>query len=100
MSTPLRSTYPVPVEDLIPAARELADKTGGVPSQNRLMKDFRIGKEKAKAVRLALIDEDARATETHLHTVPDSADTEPETVAESTGDEMPPAATGEASPQV
>ncbi|HET6293531.1 MAG TPA: ABC transporter permease [Kribbella sp.] len=100
MSTPLRSTYPVPVEDLIPAARTLVDKTGGIPSQNQMMKHFRIGKEKAKAVRLALIEEDAATTATHLHTVPDPADTEPETVAESTGDEMPPAVEEEASPQV
>jgi hypothetical protein len=100
MSTPLRTTYPVPVEDLIPAARTLADKTGGIPSQNQMMKHFRIGKDKAKAVRLALIEEDTRNATSHLHTVPNPADTEPETVPETTGDEMPPAAEEEASPQV
>jgi hypothetical protein len=96
MSTPLRSTYPVPVEDLIPAARTLAGKAGGIPSQNQMMKHFRIGKEKAKAVRLALIEEDAATTAMHLHTVPDPADTDPESI----GDEMPPAVEEEASPQV
>ncbi|MEU4390599.1 ABC transporter permease [Kribbella sp. NPDC023855] len=100
MSIPLRTTYPVPVEELIPAARKLAAKTGGIPSQNRLMKHFRIGKDKARAVRLALIEEDAAATGTHLHTVPDPAETAPETVAEPTDDEMPRAVAGEASPQV
>jgi hypothetical protein len=100
MSTPLRTTYPVPVEDLIPAARKLADEAGAVPSQNRLMKHFRIGKEKAKAVRLALIEEDAPATGTHLHPVPDPVESAPETEADRSNDEMPRAAAGEASPQV
>ncbi|GAA3597867.1 ABC transporter permease [Kribbella ginsengisoli] len=100
MSTPLRTTYPVPVEDLIPAARKLAAKTGGVPSQNRLMKHFRIGKDKAKAIRLALIEEDGAATGTHLHPVPSPAESAPETEAAPTNDEMPRAAAGEASPQV
>ncbi|MEV8377834.1 ABC transporter permease [Kribbella sp. NPDC056861] len=100
MSIPMRSTYPVPVEDLVPAARKLAAKTGGVPSQNRLMKEFRIGKDKARAVRLALIEEDATVTGTHLHTVPDPVETAPETEAELTHDEMPRAAEEGASPQV
>ncbi|MEV8373070.1 ABC transporter permease [Kribbella sp. NPDC056861] len=100
MSTPLRTTYPVPVEDLIPAARKLAAKAGGVPSQNRLMKHFRIGKDKAKAIRLTLIEEDTAATGTHLHPVPDPYETAPETEAAPTNDEMPRAAAGEASPQV
>lgn len=100
MSTPLRTTYPVPVENLIPAARKLAGEAGAVPSQNRLMKEFRIGKDKARAVRLALIEEDAAVTGTHLHTVPNPVDTAPETTAEPTNDEMPRAADGEASPQV
>ncbi|MFI5710986.1 ABC transporter permease [Kribbella sp. NPDC051620] len=100
MSTPLRTTYPVPVEDLIPAARKLADEAGAVPSQNRLMKHFRIGKEKAKAVRLALIGEDAAVTGTHLHTVPDPVESAPETEADPTVEEMPRAVAGGASPQV
>lgn len=100
MSTPLRTTYPVPVEDLIPAARKLADDAGAVPSQNRLMKHFRIGKEKAKAVRLALIEEDAAVSGTHLHPVPDPVESASETEAEPTNEEMPRATVGEASPQV
>ncbi|MEV6411868.1 ABC transporter permease [Kribbella sp. NPDC051718] len=100
MSTPLRTTYPVPVEDLIPAARKLAAKTGGIPSQNRLMKHFRIGKDKAKAIRLALIEDDTKATGAHLHTVPNPVETAPETEAVPTGDEMPRAEPGKASPQV
>ncbi|WP_328999434.1 ABC transporter permease [Kribbella sp. NBC_00709] len=72
MSTPLRTSYPVPVEDLIPAARRLAAELGEVPSQNRLMKHLRVGKDKARAVHATLIDErtDDRP-ETYLHSVPD-----------------------------
>jgi hypothetical protein len=101
MSTPLRTTYPVPVEDLIPAVRKLAAELGEVPSRNRIMKDFRIGAEKAKSVLAALSagqvpDPAPEAHETRLHSVPDRSDTEPGVGT----DEMPPAHEGEASPQV
>lgn len=80
MSTPLRTSYPVPVEDLIPSAREFAAELGAVPSQNRLMKHLRVGKDKAKAVHAALIEEhtDDRTEdrpETRLHSVPDPDET-------------------------
>ncbi|MEU4193160.1 ABC transporter permease [Kribbella sp. NPDC026611] len=80
MSTPLRTSYPVPVEDLIPAGRRLAAELGEVPSQNRLMKHLRVGKDKAKAVHAALIEERAEdRSETHLHSVPDPDETTTET---------------------
>jgi hypothetical protein len=80
MSTPLRTSYPVPVEDLIPAAREFAAELGEVPSQNRLMKHLRIGKDKAKAVHAALTDEHTEdRPETRLHSVPDPAETTTDT---------------------
>jgi hypothetical protein len=100
MSTPLRTTYPVPVEDLIPAARKLADDLGTVPSRNRIMKEFRIGADKARAVLDALTEPTPEPTpaptEPHLHAVPN---------ADATGDdgdtdEMPPASEEGASPQV
>ncbi|WP_406055759.1 ABC transporter permease [Kribbella sp. NBC_00889] len=76
MSTPLRSSYPVPVEDLIPAGRRLVSELGEVPSQNRLMKHLRVGKDKAKAVHAALIEERTEdAPETRLHSVPDPDET-------------------------
>ncbi|MFI5698390.1 ABC transporter permease [Kribbella sp. NPDC051586] len=76
MSTPLRTSYPMPVEDLIPAARRLAAELGEVPSQNRLMKHLRIGKDKAKAVHAALTEEHTEdRPETRLHSVPDSDET-------------------------
>jgi hypothetical protein len=77
MSTPLRTSYPVPVEDLIPAARRLVTELGEIPSQNRLMKHLRVGKDKAKAVHAALIQERTEdASETRLHSVPDPDATE------------------------
>lgn len=46
MSAPTVST----VEDLVPAAIELAEQTGVVPSRDRLMKTFRIGRPKAAEI--------------------------------------------------
>lgn len=85
MSTPLRTSYPVPVEDLIPAGRRLAAELGEIPSQNRLMKHLRVGKDKAKAVHAALIEERTEETpETRLHSVPDPDETTTETDAANT----------------
>lgn len=80
MSTPLRTSYPVPVEDLIPPARSLAAELGEVPSQNRLMKHLRVGKDKAKAVHAALTDEHTEDhPETRLQSVPAQDETTSET---------------------
>lgn len=46
MSAPTTST----VDDLVPAAIELAERTGSVPSKDRLMKTFRIGRPKATEI--------------------------------------------------
>jgi hypothetical protein len=76
MSTPLRTSYPAPVEDLIPAARRFAAELGEIPSQNRLMKHLRVGKDKAKVIHTALITEHADShPETRLHSVPDADET-------------------------
>ncbi|TDO67684.1 hypothetical protein EV651_103598 [Kribbella sp. VKM Ac-2571] len=92
MSTPLRTSYPVPVEDLIPAARSLAAELGEIPSQNRLMKHLRVGKDKAKAVHAALIEERTAdrsedRTGTRLHSVPDADETGTEPDATDTASE-------------
>lgn len=50
------SAFPVPVDDLLPAARKLAVELGAVPSQNKLKDELKIGKPKAKAVREALLE--------------------------------------------
>ncbi|MEU4390319.1 ABC transporter permease [Kribbella sp. NPDC023855] len=104
MSTPLRSTYPVPVEDLIPAARKLAEDLGSVPSRNRIMKEYRIGADKARTVLDAITgpgseaapDPEPEPTEPHLRAVENLPDPDP-TEAEG---EMPSAPGEGASPQV
>ncbi|MFK4084017.1 ABC transporter permease [Kribbella sp. NPDC020789] len=89
MSTPLRTTYPVPVQDLIPAARTLATELGKVPSQNQLMKALHVGKDKAKAVHAALTDEHTNTRpETHLHSVPDTDETTTDVELVETGPEV------------
>ncbi|GGK32462.1 hypothetical protein GCM10010124_26550 [Pilimelia terevasa] len=50
----VRSAYPPPVDRLLPEARKLAEEMSGVPSRNRLMREFRIGASKADALRAAL----------------------------------------------
>lgn len=92
MSTPLRTAYPVPVEDLIPAARKLAADLGTVPSRNRIMKEFRIGADKARSILDALTE----PAEPHLHAVPTPAETRQDGGTE----EMPPAPEEGASLQV
>ncbi len=52
--------YPQPVDELLPAARKLAEQLGEVPSRNKLMQEFRIGAPKAGELRTRLIEEKAR----------------------------------------
>lgn len=52
------SAYPLPVDELLPRARELAKELGEVPSRNRLMSELRIGAPKAQALREKLQHED------------------------------------------
>lgn len=59
MTATTTSAYPKPVEELIPAARALADKLGEVPSRNRLMRELRVGSPKATALREVLTVSDA-----------------------------------------
>lgn len=100
MSTALRSTYPVPVEDLIPAARQLAADLGATPSRNRIMKEFRIGAEKARTILDALAEPTPEPSpdpvEQRLHAVPDPVEPEHSDADE----EMPPAPGEGASSQV
>lgn len=43
--------YPRGLDDLLPAARDLAARLGQVPSRNRLMRELRIGAPKASVLR-------------------------------------------------
>ncbi|MFI6332145.1 ABC transporter permease [Micromonospora chersina] len=51
------TTYPQPVDALLPAARKLTRDLGEVPSRNRLMTEFRIGAPKATDLRRMLAEE-------------------------------------------
>jgi len=51
------TTPPAGVDELIPQARELAAQEGGIPSKDRLMKAFRIGRPKASQIHERLIAE-------------------------------------------
>jgi hypothetical protein len=53
-ATTAPSAYPRTVDELIPHARDLADRLGELPSRNKLMKTFRVGPDKAKALLVAL----------------------------------------------
>lgn len=53
MSAPV-SSYPLPVVELLPTARDLAARLGGLPSRNRLMRELKVGAPKAGALREAL----------------------------------------------
>ncbi|KIR64262.1 hypothetical protein [Micromonospora haikouensis] len=52
--------YPQPVDELLPAARTLAEELDALPSRNRLMKQFRIGSEKANDLLARLREERAQ----------------------------------------
>ncbi|MFG2037323.1 ABC transporter permease [Dactylosporangium sp. NPDC048998] len=68
------SAYPAPIEALLPEARALAERLGEIPSRNTLMKQFKIGAPKAKALLEALADERAEIPAPRsLHVVPDLA---------------------------
>ena len=54
--------YPQPVDELLPAARKLADELGTMPSRNRLMREFRIGAPKADELRTLLAGPRRRPT--------------------------------------
>jgi hypothetical protein len=97
-----RSAFPVPVEELVPKARELAEQLGAVPSRNRLMTEFRIGANKAKTI-LARLCEDVTTGQrgpTGLHLVigepetgPGSAPPEDTAGQPTSGDDSPLAST-------
>ncbi len=50
MTRTRRSAFPTTVEELTPLAREYAAELGSTPSRNQLMKRFKVGDKKAKAL--------------------------------------------------
>ncbi|MGW1059298.1 ABC transporter permease [Micromonospora rubida] len=103
MTAPTLSAFPRPVEDLIPAARDLADHLGEIPSRNRLKKELRVGGPKADAILAALTH---TATPPHAEPATDPADTTPNPLADPAPmpdlppitDDTPPAVSEQAAP--
>lgn len=57
MSAPrVKSAYRVSVDDLVGMVRDRATQLGRLPSQNQIQTEFRVGIDKARAVRAALLD--------------------------------------------
>ncbi|MDG4818266.1 ABC transporter permease [Micromonospora sp. WMMD956] len=71
MTAPTLSAYPKPVDELVPAARDLAAQLGTIPSRNRIKKELRVGGPKADAIL-------AELTRTPLPAPPADPDPTPE----------------------
>ncbi|TDD08590.1 ABC transporter permease [Saccharopolyspora terrae] len=73
--TTAKSSYPVPVAELLPQARQLVTQLGRVPSRNQLMAELRIGAPKAREVleRLAAEGPVKASNPVGLHVVTDPA---------------------------
>lgn len=90
MTAPTLSAFPRPVEDLIPAARDLADQLGEIPSRNRIKKELRVGGPKADAILAALTRTDTPPDTGEPTT--DPADTTPDPTADPVpAPDLPPA---------
>lgn len=78
--TAAKSAYPVPVEELLPQARQLVADLGRTPSRNQLMAELRIGAPKAREILDRLTEEHpAKAPNPaglHVVTEPTPAETE------------------------
>ncbi|TDD01835.1 ABC transporter permease [Saccharopolyspora terrae] len=78
--TTAKSSYPVPVADLLPQARQLVKQLGRTPSRNQLMAELRIGAPKAREILDRLSDEQPvqASNPAGLHVVTDPAPAEDE----------------------
>jgi hypothetical protein len=77
MSIQTRSAYPVSVEDLMPAARDLAIRLDRLPAYSELRSELHIGYDKAREVRDRLVEQ-ARRYEQTAETDPDLPDPQPD----------------------
>ncbi|TCB95816.1 ABC transporter permease [Micromonospora zingiberis] len=104
MTAPTLSAFPRPIEDLIPAARDLADQLGEIPSRNRLKKELRVGGPKADAILAALTRTDTPPATTEP--APDPAGTAPDLLGDPdpvadlppAADDTPPVVSEQAAP--
>lgn len=93
MTAPTLSAFPRPVEDLIPAARDLADQLGEIPSRNRIKKELRVGGPKADAILAALTRTDTPTATTEPTSDPTA--TTPDPIADPVpAPDLPPASDG------
>lgn len=83
MTAPTLSAYPKQIEDLVPAARDLAAQLGTVPSRNRIKKELHVGGPKADAIL-------AELTRTPLPAPPVDNGPAPEPAAEQTAGPVEP----------
>lgn len=90
MTAPTLSAFPRPVEDLIPAARDLADQLGEIPSRNRIKKELRVGGPKADAILAALTRTDTPPDTGEPTTDPDGSVPDP-TANPVSAPDLPPA---------
>lgn len=107
MTAPTLSAYPKPVEDLVPAARDLAAQLGTVPSRNRIKKELHVGGPKADAILAELTRTPLPAPPADNEPTPEPTDTRsdpteptPPTTADSGPVVNPPPATDDTPPTV
>ncbi|BEL10047.1 ABC transporter permease [Actinoplanes sichuanensis] len=74
-ATTAPSAYPRTVDELIPHARDLANRLGTLPSRNQLMKAFKVGGPKANALLAALTQSPAAPVEPEPVEPPPADDT-------------------------
>lgn len=107
MTAPTLSAYPKPVDDLVPAARDLAAQLGTVPSRNRIKKELHVGGPKADAILAELTRTPPPAPPADNEPTPEPTDTRsdpteptPPTTADSGSVVNPPPATDDIPPTV
>jgi hypothetical protein len=83
--TSARSAYPLPASVLAERVRELTDELGALPSQRRVMRECKVGQDRA-ATALATVKRELSETvrTDRLTIVPDAAETQAESVQEHT----------------
>src|SRR5690348_17042476 len=64
------SAFPPSVDELVPRVRARAIELGRVPSRNQVMREFRVGRDKARAVLDALTTEPNPATRPEITPTP------------------------------
>lgn len=90
----MTSAYPLPTEVLTDRVRALAEEIGALPSQRRVMRECRVGSDRAAAALATVSSELLDASRTALHAVPD---VDPEYVQERT--EQDPDSDAEGAPE-